>query len=176
MALENENAPTANAYSKAIYEIALESWQKGLQDIHDKLSTSPDLVTELDDTQKSFKVRQEQLNQIIPKSLAQPVCNFLYELMKNGHLHLLDRVLRNLSRLVTKGPNVQVVEITSAVPLTKSEKEQFRTKLSTKYGDNLDFEFKVDQSIIGGVIVQIGDMIMDGSISRKLGAMEELLT
>jgi len=101
--------------------------------------------------------------------------NFLYTLLKDGNLHLLNDVSSNLFRLATKGAGVQVASVTTAVPLTEAEEKQFQLKLAAQYGEHLELEFVVDETIIGGVVVQVGDKILDGSVAAKLNSARDSL-
>lgn len=69
----------------------------------------------------------------------------------------------------------KVAEIKSAVPLTEADKETFRAKLTEKFGDGLDIRFELDEALIGGVMVRIGDQVIDASIAGKLAALKEEL-
>lgn len=69
----------------------------------------------------------------------------------------------------------RVVEIRSAIPLTEAEKEAFRAKLTQKFGDGLTLRFELDEALIGGVVVRIGDQVIDASIASKLAALREEL-
>ena len=88
---------------------------------------------------------------------------------------MLGGIASGLDQLASKGPQVQSALVTTAVALTDAEKEQFQTKLAAQYGDNLALEFALDKEILGGVIVQVGDKIMDGSVRSKLNAAQENL-
>ena len=96
-------------------------------------------------------------------------------LLKNGHLHMLDQVATGLTRLATKGPDLQIAVVTTALELDDADQEAFRSKLAAKYGSQLEVDFKVDANILGGVIVQVGDQIIDGSVANQLGAVRESL-
>jgi len=163
-------------YALAIYSLALEGWQKDLQAVEEKLAKSPDLLEKLNDTEQPFAERQEQLDKALPKRLSKPMQNFLYTLLKNGHLAILGDVATNLTRLATQGPGVQIAIVTAAIPLSDEEKEQFQTKLSAQYGENVVVDFVVDEAIIGGVIIQVGDKIIDGSMASKLNVAQERLS
>jgi F-type H+-transporting ATPase subunit b len=67
-----------------------------------------------------------------------------------------------------KGSSAQV---TSALPLTEQEQETVRKDLLNSLGEGATISFKVDTSILGGLIVQVGDQVIDGSVS---GQLEEL--
>ncbi len=69
----------------------------------------------------------------------------------------------------------RVVRVKSAVPLTETEKEAFRTKLAQKYGEGLVLRFEVDEALIGGVVVRVGDQVIDASIASKLAALKQEL-
>ena len=73
------------------------------------------------------------------------------------------------------GPLVQVARVTTAFSLSDDDKEQFRQKLRDKYGENLEFVFNVDSALIGGAIVQVGDKVIDGSVSTRIEAMSNRL-
>jgi F-type H+-transporting ATPase subunit delta len=77
--------------------------------------------------------------------------------------------------MMAGGPLVQVARVTTALELPDSDKEQFRQELRQKYGEELEFAFYTDPTIIGGAIVQIGDKVIDGSVATRLKSMGNLL-
>ena len=66
--------------------------------------------------------------------------------------------------------------VTSAVPLTDAERQTIETRLRETHGEELPIRFKVDPSILGGVVVRVGDRYIDGSVSARLGRLREDLT
>ena len=118
-------------YAQAIYELALETWQKDLQAVSLTLSASADLIAQLDDSSRAFEERQKQLDSVLPE-ISDPVRSFVYTLLKNGHMAMLDRVVTNLTRLAAKGPGLEIATVTTAVELTDDEKKAFIDKLSQK--------------------------------------------
>ncbi len=162
-------------YATAVFGLALEKWLAPLKAVQDRLADSPPLAESLQDTARSFSDRQKELDGIIPPGSEQDVRNFLYTLLKSGDIGLLNEVLADLERMSRGGPQVQTARVTTAMALSDSDKEQFRQKLRQKHGDNLEFVFNVDPSIMGGVIVQVGDKVMDGSVSARLDAMGNAL-
>jgi ATP synthase F1 delta subunit len=65
--------------------------------------------------------------------------------------------------------------VTSAVPLTSAEEDALRAKLLDRFGPDLEFQFDVDTSLIGGIYLRVGDQVVDGSIAGKLAALRDRL-
>jgi ATP synthase F1 delta subunit len=63
--------------------------------------------------------------------------------------------------------------VTTTVELTKEERQKLETKLRSQYGADLAFEYRIDPSILGGVVVRIGDIVIDGSVSGKLAVLKQ---
>jgi F0F1-type ATP synthase delta subunit len=63
-----------------------------------------------------------------------------------------------------------MAEITSALPLTEAEKSAATRMLGAR-----DVQFKVDPSILGGLVVRVGDRIVDDSVANRMNALQESL-
>jgi ATP synthase F1 delta subunit len=67
------------------------------------------------------------------------------------------------------------VEVTSALPLTSAEQDTVKKDVAAKVGGAPSVAFKVDPSILGGLIVRVGDKILDGSVAGKLEGLRASL-
>ena len=67
------------------------------------------------------------------------------------------------------------VEVTSALPLTKAEQEIVTTDVFGKLGESAAIKFRVDPNILGGMVIRIGDKILDGSVAGKLESLSRSL-
>jgi F-type H+-transporting ATPase subunit b len=65
--------------------------------------------------------------------------------------------------------------VTSALPLSESDQVTFRSYLQAQLGKDVAIEFKADPDILGGVVLRVGDMVVDDSVSGKLGALRQSL-
>jgi F-type H+-transporting ATPase subunit b len=65
--------------------------------------------------------------------------------------------------------------VTSALPLTKQEEETVKKDVLKKLGGKGDVEFKVDPNILGGLVVRVGDKVLDGSVSGQLESLRQNL-
>lgn len=165
----------AREYAQAAYQHTTEGWLSALSAVRDQLAADAALLADLDNTELSFDRRRARLDAVLPSDVRSEVRNFLYLLLREGHLGLLDEVIADLTRLSTRGPEARVARITSAVPLTSDEVEAFRQRIHTRFGPEVDLDFRVDPSILGGAIVQVGDKIIDGSVAGKLNTLHERL-
>ena len=68
-----------------------------------------------------------------------------------------------------------VAEVTSALPLTTDEQQAINQDLFAQLGQSAEVNYKVDPSILGGVIIKVGDRVIDGSVSGQLQAMHQSL-
>jgi F-type H+-transporting ATPase subunit b len=78
---------------------------------------------------------------------------------------------------VLEGDNVSgaSAEVTSAVPLTSEEKEAVRQDILAKIGAQATVTFRVDPSILGGLVVRVGDRVLDGSVAGQLDTLRQSL-
>lgn len=67
-------------------------------------------------------------------------------------------------------------EITSALPLTPEEQERIRQAVGAKIGAGASITFKVDPRVLGGLVVAVGDRVLDGSVAGNLGALRQSLS
>jgi F-type H+-transporting ATPase subunit b len=79
--------------------------------------------------------------------------------------------------VVLEGTEVSGVsaEVTSALPLNKEEQEAVKKNVLTKMGKQAVVAFRVDPSILGGLIVRIGDKVLDGSVAAQLEGLRQSL-
>lgn len=66
-------------------------------------------------------------------------------------------------------------EVTSALPLTAEEKDAVKLDVLSKVGDQATVTFRVDPAILGGLIIRVGDKVLDGSVSGQLESMRQSL-
>ena len=104
------------------------------------------------------------------------VANLIYAMAAAGDLHCLERVLEDLELHVARAGRGVVGLVRSAVPLTSAEKAKLEKGLGVRFGDELALTYEIDPSIIGGVVVRVGDLVMDGSVATKLAALREELS
>jgi F-type H+-transporting ATPase subunit delta len=162
-------------YADAIYELAFEHWTRQLARVDTALKKDPALRTAMQDLRISARDRLQRLAQAVPEGLDPDVRKFLGTLLEAGQLGQLGAILAEFENLVRRKPERRAARVVSAVPLAEEEKEALRAKLERRFGPDLDFQFEVDHSLIGGIYLRVGDQVIDGSVAGKLSAMRDYL-
>lgn len=163
------------AYAQALLETASEDWMAMLKGVEEKIREKGTLET-LDDPDTAFSKKEKTVSQLLPKGTTVEVRNFLLLLSKENRFSGLGEIIAQLEQMARYGPQAETAYITSAVPLTPPEEETIRAKLSRRFpGQTLAFRFEVDPQLLGGVVVRVGDKVIDGSLAGKLQALREKL-
>jgi F-type H+-transporting ATPase subunit delta len=169
------NEQLARVYAQAVFEQAVERWRKALRAVVENLEQARDPLTLLDNPAEEMKRKQELVNRLLPPNADNEVRNFVYLLASRNQVHLLPEVLAEFDRYAARGPRRELVRISAAIELTGAERAQLEQKIRAQYGQDIDFEYRVDKSLLGGVVVRIGDKVIDGSVAGKLAAMRQKL-
>ena len=80
--------------------------------------------------------------------------------------------LTHFQRLLELDIQSRTVRIENAVPTSESQMATLKANLTQKYGAGLDLQFFVDPTLIGGLRIQIGSDVFDGTVKTRLAALE----
>jgi F-type H+-transporting ATPase subunit delta len=105
------------------------------------------------------------------------VARALYESLKatlqnEGAEDQFEAVVESFFELA-RGSGPREAEVTSAVALNRSQQDTIIQQLRAKYGPALDVRFVVDESILGGLIVRVGDRVLDTSVRSRLAQVQQ---
>lgn len=164
----------AQTYAQAAYEQALASWLTPLKAIARALARAG-ITEQLDDMTVAFAKKQELVRPLFDSSTPTEVQNLVLLLASKNHIHLLPQIIAEFERYAQRTTLGTRARVTSAVPLLDAEKTALEAKLRAQFGDDLIFDYTIDPAIIGGVIVRVGDKVIDGSVAGKFAEMKEKL-
>jgi F-type H+-transporting ATPase subunit delta len=103
------------------------------------------------------------------------VHNFLLLLVDKRREAALPAIIAEYRNLANEARNIAEAEVITAMPLTDAEHKALAVKLSAVTGKNMVLKTQLDTSILGGVIVKIGDKLIDGSVARQLRMLKATL-
>ena len=167
----------AQTYARAVFEVAFEDWFKGLQHVATALDRNPNQLQSLTDESKGFELKQTALMTLLPEGLAKPIRNFLFGMLANGDMALLPDVVAQLRQMVSSSGSAHSIaaEVTSAVELSAEDRKAIAQRMSEQFGTGLDFNFNVDPAILGGLVIRVGDKLLDDSVASRLAALRQSL-
>ncbi len=162
-------------YAAAIYDLAFEAWLRQLESVQKALGRDAALRSHLQDPGRPSAERLQRLEQAVQGRLDPQVRKFLGTLVEAGQTDMLGAILAEFERLVRRRPERKVAHVVTAVALDDAERRAMEARITSQFGPDLEFEYKVDKSIIGGVYLRVGDRVIDGSVAAKLAALRERL-
>ncbi len=94
-------------------------------------------------------------------------------LLEKGHGREIPMTLERFTDMALEEEKIGVAEVTSALPLTEDQKARIQKKLldTTDYL-SMRIRYEVDPSLIGGLVIRVGDRVVDSSLSSKLMKMQ----
>ena len=102
--------------------------------------------------------------------------NIIDTLITNRRLALLNDVATSYNRLYDELKGVQIAQVTTAIPLTGDLKVKVLAKTKELTGKDVEVKNIVDESILGGFILRVGDKQYDASVSNKLNKLKREFT
>jgi F-type H+-transporting ATPase subunit delta len=101
--------------------------------------------------------------------------NFLKVLLEHNRIRHYQQIYESYLDLVNEHNGIVSARVSTAMPLDSSEIKILEEKLSGVTGKTVFMDSQTDQDLLGGIVVQIGDTIFDGSIRTKLAEMKRKL-
>lgn len=161
-----------NLYARALFEKSVEKHTRDLHALANGLDKS-NLLGRLDNPAESFDSKKTLLNGILPTNADHEVRNLAYLLASKNQMHLLRDIVSSFDKLASAGAVGKLARVSTTIELDAQARANLESKLRAQYGADLGFEYRLDPAILGGVLIRIGDVVIDGSVSGKLAAMKQ---
>jgi F-type H+-transporting ATPase subunit delta len=162
----------AQVYARALFEVASE--QGALDEIHDQLtelaeamSANRDLMVFFFSPQFSVAEKKEGLRRTVTGSNP-AFTNFLQALIERHRMPAIFRIRAEFDALWDDARRLLPVRITSAVELDADTVEGLGARIGKQIDREVQLSSDVDPDIIGGVVLRVGNVILDASIRNRL--------
>lgn len=163
----------AKRYAVALFETAkeknlLDQIEAELQAVARSLDEHPQFLELLYSPRIDQQVKKDTFNQIFANSLSETMLNFMNLLIDRHREGELNAILGHYTRQANQERGMEDALVTSVQPLTEAESESIKQHFGELTGKQIRLNNKINPAILGGMIVQIGDRLFDGSVVGKL--------
>jgi len=162
----------AAVYARSLFEVAKE--QGKLDSVREQLGEFADALEETRELQVFFfspyfstTEKEDGLDRAVSGADA-VIINFLKLLIENHRMPVIFRVRRGYEELWEEENKLLPVRVTSAVELDKSTVSQIGDKIAEQTGRKIDLAAEVEPDILGGIVVRVGNAVLDASIRNRL--------
>lgn len=168
-------------YGEALLQLAVEDGKteifvRELTEIRQILEANPEFGRLMNHPKILKEEKCEVLTHVLKGRISDDLTGFLLLIVTKDRYQEIDGILDYFMMEVKKLQGIGTVFVTSALPLTEIQKAQVEEKLLavTPY-QKLEMHFTADGSLIGGMIIRIGDRVVDGSVRTGLRKLQKQL-
>ncbi len=173
-------SPRVEAYAKALLEIAraegdLDQVEDELFRVARTLETNDALRNELTDEAIPVDLRQGIVEDLLGGRASATTPNLVSMIVGAGRAKDLPAIIEGFLEKSAGSRSETLAEVTSAVPLDGDQQKRLAEALSKRVGHRVSLKVTVDPSIKGGLIAQVGDTVIDGSVRSRLEQLKTSL-
>ncbi len=171
----------AKTYGEALFETALET--EKVEELYEEVLAVGRVLSENPELVKLFNhpniVKEEKLqvvDAVFAERLSPEMMGFLRIVIEKGRQGELEAIFSYFISQVKEYKKIGIVYVTSAAVLSDGQKKQIEERLLATTGYKaVEIHFSVDESLIGGLVIRIGDRVVDSSIRSRLYEMKKEL-
>jgi len=169
---------SGECYARAVFELALgknelERWRVDLRRIAD-IAADAKLVAFVGNSKVQLDAKkgalEKRLGKVNPLAL-----NLACFLVTRDRLKIAGDILEKYERILDAHYGIEHAEVVAALPLDEEDKQRLSSRLEEITGRKFAIDAKVDPAIVGGLIIRIGDRVIDSSLRSKLEALRKNL-
>ena len=171
----------ASRYAEALFQVGEEEnltdkLYQELSEIVNLIEINQDLFSILKSPVISKKEKINIIDYVFENKININVKNFLKILVERNRISSIKDIASSYKELLNEKNNILEGIAITAIPMKKEEIKKLEEKLSQKYNKNVTLENKVDKSILGGVLVRLGNEEIDGTVKTRLSKVKEQLS
>lgn len=167
-----------SAYADAAYGIAAAEGRTA--EVEDELfrlgrllTANDELRSTLSDPHVPVERRAQVVEDLLDGKASRTTLSFASMLVSAGRISDLPAIAEEMSRRSAAAKGQTVAEVRSAVPLTDAQITQLAQALKTRTDVDVTIRNVVDPTVMGGIVTQIGDSVIDGSVRTRLNQLRE---
>ena len=168
------------AYAEALFNVARA--EGTLADVEDELfrfsqtlQGSDELREALTDPAIPVARRQQIVEDLLGGKASSTTVALVSLVVGTGRSRELPAIIRELVDMSAAEANKAVAEVRSAIPLNEDQRDRLAKALGEATGRQIALKVVIDPSVMGGIVAQVGDTVIDGSVRTKLERLRKVL-
>lgn len=171
----------AGRYAEALFQVGEETnsttkLYEELNAVVETLKSNKDFYSVLKSPLVGKGDKKNLLEKVYGTQLSDNLNNFLKIIVDKDRATVIEAVQKSYKNLLNEKNNIIEGIAITAIAMSQEEIKQLEAKLSSKYNKNVTLENKVDESILGGVLVRLGNEEIDGTVKNRLSKMKDQLS
>ncbi len=168
-------------YARSLAEVVLE--ENVEQEVTGDLAVYSEIFHAVPETLEIFdnpalprEAKEKILGELMAQYPVNPVTsNFLRILLQHNRIRFFEQIRDSYLKAVNESKGIVSARVTAAAPLSAEQVNKVAEQLSGMTGKLVNVELRTDENLLGGVVVQMGSTVFDGSIRTQLSEMKRRL-
>lgn len=170
----NKQHKIAKRYALALYKLRDNELLDNLNEAHLAFVQNPELLDFMANKIVSADDKKQVIYQVF-KDFSLNTYNFFMELIDAKKFNYFCAIVYELNSILDEKRNILRAEVVSIIELDDVQKAILKSKLENKFAKTFELEYHLDSSIISGLLIKIGDTIIDLTVKAKLKHLKKQL-
>ena len=171
----------AKKYARALYNVAVQ--QENVKKVSNRINYIANVmkaVPEFSQLLQTHRVSTENkiniLINVLKDNISPLEIELISDILEHNNILILSDIAKHFKYLVETDSNFVNMAITSATELSAEEVEHIQSNIESQLNKKVDVRTAIDKSLIGGVRLRVGNIVIDNTISRRLDMLKNTLT
>ncbi|MBS7339612.1 MAG: ATP synthase F1 subunit delta [Suilimivivens sp.] len=171
----------STTYGEALFELAVEEGREDeflseIAQLKELLDANPDFGKLMNHPKILKEEKLKVLEEVFEGRISKELLGFLYLVVNKDRYGDIDEILDFFISEVKKLKGIGIAYVTTAADLNEAKRKEVEAKLlSTTSFQKMEMHYQVDEDLIGGMIIRIGDRVVDSSVRTKLFELQREL-
>jgi F-type H+-transporting ATPase subunit delta len=170
----------ARRYAEAALEIGradgtLDDWERDLAHL-DELLAHDELRRLLEHPAIAFARKEKVMQEVAGRDVSREALALLLLMVRRGRPGAIGRMIEHFGELLRRERGIALAEVRTALPLEDEQRRAVTDRLAELTGEKVEINEVVDEALIGGIAVRIGDRLYDASVRSRLERLRARMT
>jgi F-type H+-transporting ATPase subunit delta len=170
----------AKTYSQAFFEVGLENnnidvFMEELKVVGDMFNEYPDFYEIMTSPKLNTVEKKKIIGEVFKDKATDEISNFMKILIDKKRVKEIFSIVEQFENLIYEHKGIVKATAITTVLLGKDEKDSLIKKLESITGKKVELINEIDKSVLGGVLIKLGDQVIDGTLRGKLNNLQKSL-